>query len=1208
MDRAGKPADRRTDVTLAKPPRPTLAVPSPPPDVPDRPIQFLFSEGRWMPGVDPLAIGAKNFRVQQNVRPRPTGPEGVQGYGKINETALSGYPAVRNGIQLTTPFSTASRLILQAYNSGLTASQLVQNVTAIPNAGGFNELLTLDQAPGGAGWAAGDTVSGVTSGAMCTIVTVLTTLTYIVKDRDGTFTTGEPLTNGTVTAVQGASYPTVALSALHTDAAGAGLGRFARWPNNQIAYCNGVESKVWAGDEMYPSAFLTSTAAVTGATLTNAKDYSDQVTNSLQTADQVATIGGGGGNDSYTKLLIQPNGLDGSTVITDTSDIGHSLTAQGGAAVDTDEAKYTGASITLDGTGDYISAPDHACWNLGTDAFCIEGWFKFRTLPVTTGGVTVNGGLFSQYQDASNWMLCQLTSSTLYPGYYFLDFSIDVGGSVTNIVSGLSVGKLTTGVWYHFALKRGWGGNANTFAFTTSGKETHAVRTVSVTMPNLTGNFQVGRASGAGINNDFNGWVGEFRVSVGTARDTSEFTPPTRAWSTSALTFLVGSTRRLQAVHLHVTPGRENTVTSTITGKEFSGSSWTDLTLTDGTSSGGIACAQSGSLSFASTVETSVAKYIESRLLYWYQFALSAGETEIYEVTVDAPIQDVSDVWDGTGLLAPSVLFYDAGDGLYRDHTVAAADNSEDTPIALGGMTNTDALLLGFTVPMMAFRLHMSSDTTKVNDNHSVLTVAYGNGEPMASWPVCSAQTDGTLSGTLGSGSEKTLKQTGMLSFSPVTPGSEFQVSINGGPALYYYKLTVDHTLSATVNLYYIIGVPAPGAFRKTYRFPFTFLNRPMLCGLMSSNEGNRVDYAMVDAPDVWNGPDSSFGVDNEPLYFGGSEADLTAACEVYNRLGSSIYSFAIFCKAYETYILNGYDPESFKIYPISSSQGCPAPLTMDTYQIGVTEDTASVRSIAMWISHTGPVMFDSGGLTPIPGVECYFDPNDTLCVNFSAIENARGWFDPDHPEYNLLLPSGAGQTACNVWLVLNLDQQRWFAKVPSTTADPYPQAVVRVQDADDKRYVYGARDNGHVMRLEYGPEWDGEPSAQIIETGDFLPTGNVWDITRLRSIKVWGTAPTGAIEHEDGSVMVTEDGETVITDVDKNSFTHYADGATTGTTLSDIEVGATRWNYRGTQETNLVAWSHRLRFETTVATEARGMRLLGWGALYQVEREDRGE
>jgi hypothetical protein len=69
------------------------------------------------------------------------------------------------------------------------------------------ELMTLDVAPG-TNWSVGDTITGVTSTKTCVIVEMHTTLIYTVKDRNGTFTLGEVLTNGTFTADQGATKPT----------------------------------------------------------------------------------------------------------------------------------------------------------------------------------------------------------------------------------------------------------------------------------------------------------------------------------------------------------------------------------------------------------------------------------------------------------------------------------------------------------------------------------------------------------------------------------------------------------------------------------------------------------------------------------------------------------------------------------------------------------------------------------------------------------------------------------------------------------------------------------------------------------------------------------------------------------------------------------------------------------------------------------------
>jgi len=70
------------------------------------------------------------------------------------------------------------------------------------------ELMTVDVAPGGGGWAAGDTITGQTSTKTCKIVEVLSTTTYTIRDRSGAYTLGEILTNGVATADQGAAYPT----------------------------------------------------------------------------------------------------------------------------------------------------------------------------------------------------------------------------------------------------------------------------------------------------------------------------------------------------------------------------------------------------------------------------------------------------------------------------------------------------------------------------------------------------------------------------------------------------------------------------------------------------------------------------------------------------------------------------------------------------------------------------------------------------------------------------------------------------------------------------------------------------------------------------------------------------------------------------------------------------------------------------------------
>lgn len=95
-------------------------------------------------------------------------------------------------------------------DSGSPAEDLTTYQSILPGSHAIHELMTLDVAPGGAGWAVGDTITGQTSARTCVITTVLTTTTYYVRSRSGAFTLGEILSNGVDTADQGAANPTFA--------------------------------------------------------------------------------------------------------------------------------------------------------------------------------------------------------------------------------------------------------------------------------------------------------------------------------------------------------------------------------------------------------------------------------------------------------------------------------------------------------------------------------------------------------------------------------------------------------------------------------------------------------------------------------------------------------------------------------------------------------------------------------------------------------------------------------------------------------------------------------------------------------------------------------------------------------------------------------------------------------------------------------------
>ena len=155
--------------------------------------------------------------------------------------------------------------------------------------------------------------------------------------------------------------------------------------------------------------------------------------------------GGGGGTDpdfASVSLLLHMEGADASTTFTDSSPIGHTVTAAGNAQLDTAVAPPYGASAGLfDGTGDYLSVADAASLDFGTGDFTVEGWFRAASLsnaPVLwhklSDGASADAGWFIEV-DASN----------LYAGKGVATGGTDFG---TFAVS------LSVNTWYHVAITR----------------------------------------------------------------------------------------------------------------------------------------------------------------------------------------------------------------------------------------------------------------------------------------------------------------------------------------------------------------------------------------------------------------------------------------------------------------------------------------------------------------------------------------------------------------------------------------------------------------------------------------------------------------------------------------------------------------------------------------------------------------------------------
>jgi hypothetical protein len=394
---------------------------------------------------------------------------------------------------------------------------------------------------------------------------------------------------------------------------------------------------------------------------------------------------------------------------------------------------------------------------------------------------------------------------------------------------------------------------------------------------------------------------------------------------------------------------------------------------------------------------------------------------------------------------------------------------------------------------------------------------------------------------------------------------------------------------------------------------------RLVLGGYSTGDEGNRLDYSVANAPDVWNGFDSS---DNgkQSLYFGGVES-IVGATQIYNRFGSTVYSMLLVLKKNEVYIVVGDTPEEFVIYPVVKTVGCVAPMTLATAEIGIDLGQGLTRNVAIWLSHSGPMMFDGAILKPIDGISSYFDPNDDVYIEFDAIDKARGWIDPNYKEYNLLIPSGAGAIDNTVWLVYDLAKRKWYTK--NTQLAESPTTGFEISDVTSgERMVYGGIDTGFMVHLEDGTYWDDGTSqgiTQIVRTGDFFPSENIWDETLIRKIKLFtkrleGSAVTNTLnintyvntELKSGNGVIFQDSNAAVSvevDWEDSDDVEWAEEIGTSVDL-DLDVGLNRL-IRTVRSYNQKGWAHSFEFTVTTDDVTKGFQPVLWGFQYRFLRKD---
>lgn len=225
-----------------------------------------------------------------------------------------------------------------------------------------------------------------------------------------------------------------------------------------------------------------------------------------------------GGNDIFTKIMLKMDGSNGGTTFTDIAAGGSAHTwTPTNATTSTASAKFGEAGLFAAGQ---LTTPDHADFALADGAWAIDFW-------ANRNGNNGLRSLFGQGDStaAGNSILGIFTAGNV--------FNVQVSDGTSNI-SASTTTAITDSNWHHFAIVR----DGSLLRIFSDGAQ-EATTAFTGFIPDSADAWFIG-ANGTVGSTKYSGYLDEFRLSVGIARWTGTFTPPTEAYQTEAVLAAAG--------------------------------------------------------------------------------------------------------------------------------------------------------------------------------------------------------------------------------------------------------------------------------------------------------------------------------------------------------------------------------------------------------------------------------------------------------------------------------------------------------------------------------------------------------------------------------------------------------------------------------------------------------------------------------------------
>jgi hypothetical protein len=454
---------------------------------------------------------------------------------------------------------------------------------------------------------------------------------------------------------------------------------------------------------------------------------------------------------------------------------------------------------------------------------------------------------------------------------------------------------------------------------------------------------------------------------------------------------------------LKFTIGVANTTTATMTVSYWKGS-WQALTITDNTAAAGKTLAQTGTVTWTApsdALETHMYGVCGFWLKITFSAALSAGTT-ITLAEYSADWQAIRNIWDGVLIDAIEAQVYLNASTAYRTYGGAS--------VIVGALTSSDAIYFATADPIEAVYI----DVGQIPNTTAGTTVNAFQHWTGAAWASVGTFVDGTAG----------LSKSGWIVIPRLTTTQPHNLN-NANIYMYWYKLTVDKTLSANMVIwiqyrpYFQINQLGKGVCNAAWkgRGVFSFDRWP--------------DYLYITAqgnPQGFNGRD--YGI----IQVGdGRSHKVTAMRKFHNELlvwqeekgeiGGCLT------------LIEGYSPQTYGKLILSSRLGAmnaKAVVVVD----GVLTSTATeevVKTLAFALSRYGVYATDGRTCSLIDDdIRNYFDPSKSECIR-RGYENEM-WLAYDSA-YNVLrlgLVSGSSATVPNVFPVFDLVDKTWSFDTPA--------------------------------------------------------------------------------------------------------------------------------------------------------------------------------